>query len=531
MSFQQGLSGLGAASTALDAIGNNVANSGTVGFKSADPRFSDVFAASLQGGGTTQAGVGVAVNSLFQQFTQGNVSTTNNPLDLAINGAGFFRLSSGGTISYSRAGQFQADKNGFIVNTGGAHLTGYAVDSNGNVVPGAPVDLQINTANIPPKATTQSQFQLNLDSRAKPPAAMSHGALTGTLTGGLPATTTITAGVNDTLSVTVDGVPASVTIPAGAYSQAQIANTLQGLINTGLGTSGAVVTVSLGTSPSNLVIQSASAGTSGSQGSGSSVTFTGGGGNAVGTLFQGAGDPAVTPVAGADNFSVTNALSYTGSTAQTVFDTLGNPHNLTLYFAKANYAGRWQVYTTLDGGAPSAATVLNFNSSGALTTAMPVNQTFTLSNGAQSPLNFTLDLTGTTQYGISFGTNQLTQDGYTSGRLSGMSVSSDGILQGRYSNGKTRNLGQLVLVNFNNANGLQSLGSNLWAETSDSGQPIPGTPAQGNLGAIQSAAVEESNVDLTAELVRMITQQRAYQANAQTIKTQDQVLQTLVNLR
>ena len=123
------------------------------------------------------------------------------------------------------------------------------------------------------------------------------------------------------------------------------------------------------------------------------------------------------------------------------------------------------------------------------------------------------------------------QDGYTSGKLSGMSVSADGTVQGRYSNGKSRNMGQLVLANFNNPNGLQSLGNNLWAETSDSGSPIPGAPGSGNLGVVQSGAVEESNVDMTKELVNMITAQRSYQANAQTIKTQDQIMQTLVNLR
>ncbi|HUW38253.1 MAG TPA: flagellar hook-basal body complex protein, partial [Rhodocyclaceae bacterium] len=108
--------------------------------------------------------------------------------------------------------------------------------------------------------------------------------------------------------------------------------------------------------------------------------------------------------------------------------------------------------------------------------------------------------------------------------------SPDGIVQGSYSNGKLRNMGQVILANFNNLNGLQSVGGNEWAETATSGQPIPGIPGTGNLGLVQSGAVEESNVDMTAELVSMITQQRAYQANAQTIKTEDQLMQTLVNL-
>jgi flagellar hook protein FlgE len=143
----------------------------------------------------------------------------------------------------------------------------------------------------------------------------------------------------------------------------------------------------------------------------------------------------------------------------------------------------------------------------------------------------TLDLSAATQYGSTFGVSSMTQDGYTSGRLSGLSISSEGVIQGRYSNGQSRNLGQIVLANFANPNGLQSLGGNQWSETVASGQPLIGAPNSGSLGALQSAAIEESNVDLTAELVNMITAQRNYQANAQSIKTQDAIMQTLVNLR
>ena len=137
----------------------------------------------------------------------------------------------------------------------------------------------------------------------------------------------------------------------------------------------------------------------------------------------------------------------------------------------------------------------------------------------------------TTQFGSQFGVNTLTQDGYSSGQLSGFSIGSDGLIQGRYTNGQSRTLGEFLLANFPNPTGLQSIGNNAWNETAASGQPVPGAPGSGNLGVLQSGAVEESNVDLTAELVDMITAQRVYQANAQTIKTQDQVLQTLVNLR
>ena len=159
------------------------------------------------------------------------------------------------------------------------------------------------------------------------------------------------------------------------------------------------------------------------------------------------------------------------------------------------------------------------------------SQSYTITSGATTTLSFNLNLGGSTQYGNIFGINSIAQDGYTSGRLAGLSVASDGTIQGRYSNGQTRDLAQVVVGNFTNPNGLTSLGNNQWSETANSGQPLIGEPGSGSLGVIQSAAVEESNVDLTAELVNMITFQRAYQANAQTIKTQDSILQTLVNLR
>ncbi len=647
MSFQQGLSGLNAASAALNTVGNNIANSGTAGFKTASVRFADVFASSLGGGGN-QVGIGTSLSSVFQEFNQGNVTTTNNPLDMAINGQGFFRMSNNGAVTYSRNGQFQLDKNGFIVNSTGYQLTGYAADpATGSIIPGSLVPLQVINSNIAPQVTSTSDVEVNLDSRAKPPSGMSSGNLSGSAA--LGAATTITAGVNDTLTLAVDGISATATLPSGTYTVGTLATTLQTALNTSLATSGAAVTVTT-TSSGTVVVTSNSKGTIGSQGLGSSIALTGG--NAATTIFgatpvsvagldnfnpstagsltgsqvlgatttitgannvfnavvdgtavsvtipsntytatslattlQGlmnaalgavpvnaratvsvnasgqlaitsntlgaastvaltaAGNTAAatilggasTTVPGGVDLTTVNPLGFTASTSQTVYDSLGNGHNLSIYFAKTSQGSNWQMYSTMDGGQQTGPTTIQFDGAGVLTTSMPVtmpatNSSYTFTNGANA-LQFTLDLTGTTQYGIDFGVNQLTQDGFTSGRLSGISIGSDGTVQGRYSNGKSRTMGQLVLANFNNPAGLQSLGGNQWAETAQSGQPIPGGPGQGSLGVIQAAAIEESSTDLTAELVAMITQQRAYQANAQSIKTEDQILQTLVNLR
>lgn len=694
MGFAQALSGLNGASKALEAIGNNISNSGTVGFKGSQAQFADVYATSLTGGGSSQVGIGVSISKVQQQFTQGNITTSGNPLDIAINGGGMFRLNTNGSITYTRTGQFLLDKSGFIVNGGGKQLTGYAADAvTGVIVPGNYVPLQMNNAPIPPVATSLSQVQANLDSRAASPAAMTAGATVGGTAPTLPLT--VVLDVNDKFVIDIDGVGAkTVTVPAGAYQTVgDIATALTLAINTAFSATTASVDVSANTA-GQLVVSSASVGTFGSQGKGSTIVLSPSVDAADPTLVLNTGfeilfaglaaltdpnDPlsfsptawtAAVPgpfppvtTAGVDNFSSTDTTSFTASTAQTIYDSLGNPHTLSLYFVKTAQPGSWQMYSTIDNiaapapgsvtgssvlGSPpsslnissgntppnnqfditvdngliltvtipdgpyaSATALLNaintamqtatdvngntvvvsasarldafdhlvissntvnvgstlvitapaidptmttvtamfgaqpstvaggpakvdsllFKPDGSLVTTNPVTESFSLNTGATSPLLFTVDLAGSTQYGIGFGVNQLLQDGYTSGKISGLSVSADGIVQGNYSNGKSRNLGQIVLATFTNPNGLQSMGGNQWAETADSGQPIPGAPGSGSLGTVQSGAIEESNVDLTAELVSMITQQRAYQANAQTIKTIDQILQTLVNLR
>ncbi|MDO9465919.1 MAG: flagellar hook protein FlgE [Thiobacillus sp.] len=406
MSFQQGLSGLNAAAKNLDVIGNNVANSSTVGFKQSQAQFADVYANSLTGAGGSSVGIGVKLAQVAQQFTQGNVTATNNPLDLAINGGGFFRMENNGEVTYQRNGQFQLDRAGFIVNPTGARLTGFAAGPGGTVLTGAPTPLSINTADLAPQITSTLDAVLNLDS-----------------------------------------------------------------------------------------------------------------GSAV---------PATAP------FDLTNPATFNSSTAVAVYDSLGNEQTLQTFYVKTANPGEWQVYAASDGtqvGAGAIAT-LNFNVNGALTTAMPLAAVAIppTATGAAGP-SVVIDFSGTTQFGSTFSVNALNQNGYASGRLSGFSIDADGMILGRYTNGESALLGQVVLANFANPNGLQQLGNNMWAETSASGNPLVGVPSTGSLGVLQSSAVEDSNVDLTAELVNLITAQRVYQANAQTIKAQDAVLQTLVNLR
>jgi flagellar hook protein FlgE len=269
---------------------------------------------------------------------------------------------------------------------------------------------------------------------------------------------------------------------------------------------------------------------------GTGSTITAPTGTAATNLF---GVVAPTVTAGAGVFDPNNSTSFNSSTSMTVFDSLGRSHVASLYFVKTN-TNSWNAYLTVDGalvppavGAapPTPMSPMTFSTSGVLSTpAAPVVSVGFTPAGA-APQTLTFDFSSTSQFGGIFGVNSLTQDGYASGRLTGFSTEADGIITGRYSNGQAKTLGQVVLANFTNPQGLQPMGANNWAETSTSGTPLTGVPGSSSLGVLQTSAVEDANVDLTAELVNMITAQRVYQANAQSVKTQDQILQTIVNLR
>ncbi len=420
MSFQQGLSGLNATSKNLQVIGNNIANANTYGTKVSRAEFSDVYANALNGAGANSVGIGTSVTTVAQQFTQGTIKITDNPMDLAINGAGFFQVAGlDSATSYTRNGQFKVDREGYIVNNGGLRLMGYATDGLGGVLPGVSAALQLPTGGIAPAATTEVGLEFNLDSRS------------------------------------------AVTVP--------------------------------GTGP-------------------------------------------------AINFS--DARTYNNATSMTAYDLQGREVALTYYFQKSG-ANAWNVFATANGNtvagtaaAPLPVTSIAFAADGSAPTA-PVGPVVfdipatTLPGGGTTAAidDVAFDLQSVTQFGTSFGVTNATQDGYAAGQLAAIVVESDGVVNARYSNGRSQAAGQIEIANFRNPQGLQPLGDNLWGRTNASGEAILGVPGQGNLGVLQDGALEESNIDLTGELVNMIVAQRIYQANAQTIKTQDQVLQTLVNLR
>ncbi|MEW5892341.1 MAG: flagellar hook protein FlgE [Pseudomonadota bacterium] len=533
MSFQQGLSGLAGATKNLDVIGNNIANVATAGFKQSRAEFADVYASSLYGAGGVQVGIGTQVLNVAQQFTQGNISLTNNPLDVAINGDGFFRLNDNGAITYSRNGQFHLDKDGYLVTNTGLNVMGYTnltLDVNNNVIGASTLgNIQIDLNDLQPQATTSLQLVMNLDASATAVPA------TTSFAQGSPATYNFTT--NFTAYDSQGGShPLTMYYTKRGASLWEVNAYLDG-------------TTRLDLNPANPApgkVQSfISFNPDGSLNTATQqVALTGTFDSAA---PNGTSVGPVTVVVGASTLDLTftksalNTWQVTGSVGGNPVDLDPNSSNNyhTLTFGGGVVTGGAMLYGVT--GVDTSPIFLDF--SAMLEAAVPVAPVATataipatMANITQplpalNDLVMTIDLTGTTQYAGDSGVTAVSQDGYARGRVVGVTIDSNGIVNGRYTNGLTRPLQQLVLANFRNPNALVPLGNNQWAAISETGSEVLNTPGLGIAGAVQAGATEDSNVDLTAELVNLIVAQRLYQANAQTIRAQDQILQTLVNLR
>lgn len=452
MSFSTALSGLNAATADLNVKSNNIANVSTTGFKASRAEFGDVFATSAFGTSSkTAIGSGVVLSSVAQQFNQGNLEFTDNSLDLAISGEGFFAMAptqDSGEITYTRAGAFGINKDGFVVNSEGSFLRTFPVDTNGNISAtsmSAAKPLQLPASQGAPEATTELQIATNLPSNA--------------------------TGISDT-----------------------------------------------------------------------------------------SGSPAV--ALAIDPF---DATTYNNSTSATVYDSLGNEHIVTTYYQKVDAAvatpagtdNQWnmKVYISASeikqpstpapvGVAPNqlvqlgGTTVIQFNTDGTLNAVTPadpvsvpmVSPGTALTSGA-ADLTVALNLSGSTQNSGSFSVGALTVNGFPTGRLTGVDISDDGLIRATYSNGHKVPIGKIALANFSNPQALNKIGNTQWQETTDSGPVIAGEAATGSFGQIQSGALETSNVDLTKELVGLITAQRNFQANSKAIETNNTITQTIINIR
>ncbi len=404
-SFSIALSGLTAASSDLDVTANNVANANTTGFKGSRAEFADVFAAGAVNLNTSAVGEGVRLAATAQQFTQGNISTTSSNLDLAISGDGFFTLQDPSQgIVYTRNGEFSEDKNGNVVTATGQALQVYPPTANGGFNTGALTNLNLQTAQSTPLATTAGTVILNL--------------------------------------------------PAGAAQ----------------------------------------------------------------------------PTGGA--FNPNDPTTFNQSTSTTVYDSLGNAYPATFYFTQTATANVWNVNMTVNGQQLATTNQLTFSSTGAVTPAGSGSLDFPGFNPTDgaAPMDMTFNFNQSTQFGGGFGVTSITQNGFTTGQLSTVSIDPTGVVSAVYTNGRSTELGQLALANFPNPQGLKQLGNTNWAETFTSGTSVSGTAGSAGFGDIQSGALEASNVDLTTELVNMITAQRAFQANAQVITTANQLSETVINI-
>jgi flagellar hook protein FlgE len=399
MAFQIDTSSINSASKRLEVIGNNVANANTVGFKGSD--FDDVLATSMSGDvGTKKAGT-------RQSFTQGNITASSNPLDVAISGKGMFRVEGAdGGVSYTRNGQFKLDKDGFVVNATGDKLTGFGVDAkSGAILAGVPIPLTISQTDLPPIVTTNATMDLTVDSR----------------------------------------------------------------------------------------------------------------------------EPVIDTAAAGYSFSQTDPSTYTHSTTTTVYNKLGEAMDVQTFFTKKS-ATDWEVHAAVNGQLVKAPASWNFTfgANGALASSTGTTTTGALSIPVSDAV-VTFDFSKASQFGSTFKASAV-QDGSGIGQMVGYKIGSDGVITNRYSNGKSVIQGQLALANFKNLEGLNPTENNQWTESVSSGPAVLSKPGESGTGSLEASATEDANIDLTTEMIKMISAQRVYQAAAEMVKKQDEIMQTVVNI-
>lgn len=422
-----GVSGLNTNAQAMSVIGNNLANTNTLGFKGARTIFSDLLSSTINGsGGTSQVGRGVNVSKVDNIFSQGTFEATESGLDVAIEGDGFFLLREPGddTTYYSRAGAFRFDENGYLVNPEGFRVQGKPYDVNGDLVAGDPTDIQVtDTGLVAARMTTEMSLNTNLDASSEPPAAA---------------------------------------------------------------------------------------------------------------------------------FDYTEPDTYNYSSSTQVYDSLGEPHLVTVYFVKDAAPNTWNWYWTAEtdagvvgqGGLTDPdlmAGTITFNDDGTLLnggagvigdyTAPPALIADGINWGNGSDVDQTMNITfDTTQFDSESTVISQSQNGYAAGNLTNVDIDGEGAVIASYSNGEQVKIANLVLGKFNNPNGLELVGSNLFVASEASGDPRVGTPGP-ELGKVFTNSLEQSNVDMGQEFVRMITVQRGFQANSKIITTVDELLGELINLK
>ena len=417
MSFNIALSGVNASQKDLDVTANNIANVNTIGFKESRAEFADVYANSIFANTKTQSGSGVKTAAVAQQFHQGAFQFTDNSLDMAINGSGFFVMSNERDSldrTFTRAGAFRLNDEGYIVNSQGDYLQTYEANKDGS-----PAGLGLNSTKA-----------LKIPDKAGQPQM----------------TTKVDSGIN---------------LPSKADAL----------------------------------------------------------------------DP--------DDFDPTDSATYTSSTSMTIYDSLGDTHTLTQYFVKTgptdgNDENTWEMRAYVDGeNALADPLKLKFDTAGKLTTTPAEAETIELdfNNGSNSEQKINIKIGSASLNSGPFEVTESVQDGTTVGRLTKVDVGADGLVQATYSNGTTENLGIVAMARFPNDQGLTQIGDTQWRQSLLSGEAVTGQPNTGVFGKLDASALEQSNTDLTSELVDLITAQRNFQANSRALEVNSTLQQTILQIR
>lgn len=559
-----GVSGLSANGQGLSVVGDNIANSNTVGFKGSRTVFADILSSSLGGGSAFQVGRGAFIQNVQAVFGQGTLETSSNPLDMAIEGDGFFILKDvSGAQYYTRAGQFTLDKDGNIVNPEGLLLQGKLLTGT---QAGQVSTINVASLNSPPNQTSSVEIAANLNS-----ATTAKDPLSGTAD-----SFTIDAS-NQTIKFQIGGTTYTANIATGTYDGAGLATAVQNALNGATGLPAAdqdfVVTYTPGADgrPPKFIID-----TSGDAGGGGAVNFIPLWGDSSTTAEQILGFRSITPSAAGTTFTADyvatgfdpNKASATSdfSTSITIYDSLGYGHLVTVYFRKTaesvdldgggtetTTGNRWHWYALVQAADSTQGQIqvggqgyIEFDTDGRL--VRDVQQygvspgAFDFTGGVTQAQAISFDFgTGTaaggsgrdktTQYGSANSVIFQTQDGYASGSLKSLTVDNTGTMVGAFTNGQTLKIAEIYLARFIAPTMLTKQGRNLFTESAASGSPIIGSPNTSGRGRVMASSLETSNVDLAEEFVRMIAFQRGFQANTRVITTTDDMLTELMQLK
>jgi flagellar hook protein FlgE len=579
MSFNVSISGIHAASKRLDTAGNNIANVGTIGFKSSRAEFAALYSSAHLGNGRSAVGDGVRLANVSQNFNQGTSMTTyGRPLDMRIQGNGFFVVSDGGSLAYTRAGAFHKDAEDFIVDSQGGLLQGYAVNEKGQVINGVRTDLKIDTSAIAPKSTTRVSGIINLDASLKSMAALpifdpkdasTYTRVTGRTIQdkGVGATPPADHELKQyfvktdehqwSMYVLIDGRN-----PVDPSSTSPLHVTLNKTPDGKVGFSGNTDHIKKLTDTEFTLVGWKPAQQTGSSWVGSPAPNDG----AVSLSLDDGADSALNdsdplmarPVPEFDSSDIT---TYNSTFVTGIFDSQGNQHEMKQYFIKDG-ANSWQMQVLVNDRNPSdpgskqpftANMVFNSDGSVRSITGSPGlmamgggklqlqgwvpakvqglgtrRESWVPNGAAASDGGIDIDMSKLSQYNVPTSRSSPQVDGHAAGQLAGLTLDRDGTLRARFNNGMSRNIGQVVLASFANEQGLQPQSDTRWTETNASGVANYGKAGDGTLGSIISGALEGSNVELSNELIELVQAQTAYQANSKAISTEVTLLQTLI---